>query len=121
MLLRFLSHLFGLDVPWLADDFFGEFLLLIVMFVLFAWVWFGYKGFTHGFKRFLTYVLVLWGVVEFTSVMNWLPFHQLHFLEWNFAVFGTVILVAGTRLKRYQLPVLAVIYLGLSWLITPWA
>ena|SRR3989338_8363651 len=119
MLLRFLSHLFGLDVTWLAGDFFGEFLLLVALFVLFAWVWFGYEGFTDGFKRFLPYTLVLWGVLEFNAVVGWIPFQQTNFLQWNFVVFGTVILIAGTCLRKYQLPLLALIYLGLSWLITP--
>ena len=119
MLIRFLSHLVGFDLPWLVDDFFGEFLLLVMMFILFAWVWFGYTGFRKNFLPFVAYTFVLWGVLEVNTLMGWIPFQKTNFLQWNFAVFGTVILIAGTRFKRYQFPLLAIIYLGLSWLITP--
>ncbi len=121
MLIRFLSHLVGLDIPWLVDDFLGDFLALIALFVLFAWVWFEYTGFRKNFFQFLGYVGVLWGVLEVNDLMGWLPFQHANFLVWNFVVFGVVILITNTRLKRYQFPLLAVIYLTLSWLITPGA
>ncbi len=119
MLIRFLSHLVGLDIPWLVDDFFGEFLLLVTMFVLFAWVWFGYTGIRKNFLNFLGYISVLWGVLEINDLMGWLPFQHANFLEWNFVVFGVVILITDLRLKPFQLPLLAIIYLSLSWLATP--
>ncbi|MBS3062458.1 MAG: hypothetical protein J4203_01170 [Candidatus Diapherotrites archaeon] len=119
MLMRLLSHVVGLDFSWVADDLLLEFLPLVVMFFLFAWVWFDYKSYRESIPKFIWYAFVLYAVLDVAAVAGWKLFHQEQFFLWNVALFGTVILIAGTRLKKYQFPLVAIIYFTLSWLITP--
>lgn len=118
MLMRFLSHLFGLDVPWLADDLLTDFLAFIAISVMFFWVYDDYKGFRNGTYRFIVAYFFLYAVLDVMQLMGWTFFTHNHFLEFSLLQLGLGTIVANTRLQKYQLPILVISFFTLSWLIT---
>ncbi len=118
MLLRFLSHLVGLDVPWLADDLIGDFIALAAISVLFFWVHDGYKGYRDAFYKFVLGFVFLYAVLDVMQLTGWTFFTHNYFLEFSVLQIAVEVLFANTRLQKFSLPFLVVSFLGLSWLVS---
>lgn len=116
MLMRFLSHLFGLDVTWLADDLLLTFLPFVMMWLMFYWAHDEWKGYGEAAWKFFAYFLLAYGILDVLSLMGWTLFAQNHMLEWGFVAFFWYVMLPGTPLIRYKLPIMVGSIFALSYL-----
>ncbi|MBS3062459.1 MAG: hypothetical protein J4203_01175 [Candidatus Diapherotrites archaeon] len=118
MLLRFLSHLVGLDLPWVANDLLLDFLAMAAFSFFFFWIFDDYKGFRSGLYRFTMVFLFLWAVLDVLQLMGWKPLTHSFTLEFFVFQLGIGTLLAGTRLHKHTTVIILMVFFIGSWLVT---
>ncbi len=119
MLMRFLSHLVGLDLPWLADDLLGDFIAMVGISVMFFWIFDDYKGYRDLIFRHTAFYIFAWGILDVIQLLGWRHFTENYFLEFVFFQFAVNILLANTRFAKHGTAIIAGGFFFLSWLVTP--
>ncbi len=118
MLLRFLSHVVGLDVPWLVDDLLGDFLVMVGFSIMFLWIFDDYKGYRDILFRHTAFYIFAWGILDVMQLTGWTSFAHVYFLEFIFFQFAVAIMLANTRFAKHGTAIIAGGFFLLSWLVS---
>lgn len=115
MLARFISNVLNLNVEWIAIDLLLTF--IVMTFILYTYHIIESKN-RKGILGFVLIMFVLWGVLDIISLLGLTLFTHNYMLEFFIFQFAFVYLIFRTRFEKYQLPVMVLVFVIMSWVVT---